>query len=153
MFRIAAFLLLAMRGFVAFAAEPSDVDRFTQLEKAWATAIKAQDRAALERTLAPEYTLTVAMTDGLQRVDRDRWLDNAVGPYVLHDYTFDEVVVRRYGDTAVVSSRYSQKATVNGRDRSGSFFLTDIWVHAGGQWRVSARYSSRLEARPPKPPG
>ena len=69
---------------------------------------------------------------------------------MLHEFRFDDVIVREYGDVAVVSSRCTQKATVGGRDRSGEVFLTDIWVKTGARWQVSARYACRPEPSPPK---
>lgn len=38
------------------------------------------------------------------------------------------------------------EATLGDADRSGSFFLTDVWrLEPDGQWRVCARYSSYPE--------
>ena len=151
-FRFIAFLAWTIAAVPATAASPVDdpaVIEFRAREEAWANAIKAQDRAALEAFLAPDYSLTVALAGGLAKVNRASWLKNAVSTYKLHEFSFDEVAVRQYGNTAVVTSRYTQKATVDGGDRSGQFFLTDVWVRLKGKWKVSARYSSRLEARKP----
>jgi hypothetical protein len=95
------------------------------------------------------------MPGKLGTTDRATWLDNATTVYVIHDFRFDDVVARRYGDTVVVSSLYTQKATVNGRDRSGEAFLTDVWVREGGAWKVAARYSSspKAAAKPVAAPG
>jgi ketosteroid isomerase-like protein len=135
------FLLLAFSS-VAFAQEDPEVREFQRLEIAWSEAIRDQDREALEEFLAPEYTLTVAQSDRLGVTDRATWLKNATEGYKLHEFAFKEIVVRRYGNVAVVSSFYTQQATVNGRDRSGDAFLTDVWEKVGGKWRVSARFSS-----------
>lgn len=43
----------------------------------------------------------------------------------------------------------AQKADVGGQDRSGEFFIVDIWSHRDGKWMVSARYSGRAEATVP----
>ena len=135
----------------AFGADDAIVAKFKALEEQWSSAIKAQDRAKLEDFLRPEYTLTVAFADQLAVVDRASWLQNATTGYVIHDFRFEEISVREYGDVAVVTSRYAQKATVAGRDRSGEFFLTDVWVKTGDRWQVSARYSSRPEPVTPTP--
>jgi hypothetical protein len=37
---------------------------FERLERAWADAVLQQDRIALERLLAPEYTLVVSAAPG-----------------------------------------------------------------------------------------
>lgn len=149
-----ALVLLLAFGFRSVAAEDGETAAFHALEVAWSEAIRAQDREALESFLAAEYTLTVAEPGGLSVTDRATWLKNATSVYKVHEFTFKDMVVRRYGDVAIVSSLYNQRATVNGRDRSGDAFLTDIWVKVGGTWKVSARYSSNPKAGPAKvPPG
>jgi len=37
---------------------------------------------------------------------------------------------------AVVSLLLTQKATDEGRDRSGDFYLVDIWKKSGDQWQI-----------------
>ena len=143
--RLLAAVLFVVTCRAACAADDASVAKFRTLEEEWSSAIKAQDRNKLEEFLRPEYTLTVARANQLAHTDRASWLQNATTGYVLHEFRFDELTVREYGEVAVVSSRYTQKATVGGRDRSGEFFLTDIWVKTGERWQVSARYSSRPE--------
>ena len=144
-FRPVAAALFVVLCRAAWAADDPITAKFKALEEEWSRAIQAQDKARLEEFLRPEYTLTVAVADQLAHVDRAAWLQNAITGYVIHEFRFHEVTVREYGHIAVVSSRYTQKATVGGRDRSGEFFLTDIWVKSGDRWQVSARYSSRPE--------
>ena len=147
-----ALIFLLSSSSVSFAREHPETAEFRRLEVAWSEAIRAQDGAKLESFLAPDYALTVAQSAGLSVTDRATWLQNATTVYKLHDFAFKEVVVRRYGNVAVVSSFYNQRATVNGRDRSGDAFLTDVWVNVGGEWKVSARYSSDPKASTPKVP-
>ena len=146
--KVLRLLLIGMLGTVAsFAAVAEDPQtaEFKALEIAWSQAIRAQDRERLESFLSPDYTLTVARPTGLNVTEREEWLRNAVTVYKIHEFEFTEVAVRRFGEVAIVSSRFKQTATVNGRDRSGDAFLTDVWVRANGKWRVSARYSSSVK--------
>jgi ketosteroid isomerase-like protein len=119
---------------------------FRGLEAQWMDAAKAQDRARLEEFLAPEYVLTIAVLGRpLIHMSRADWLDAA---YKIEAYEFKELVAKRFGtDVVVVTSYYTQKAIVNGRDRSGDFFLTDVWVRDGKRWRVAWRHSSEPETR------
>jgi ketosteroid isomerase-like protein len=145
--------LIAVASLSRAAEDPQTVE-FRTLETAWSEAIRAQDRTRLESFLSPDYTLTVARPTRLEVTPRDVWLKNALTSYKLHEFEFSEIAVRRIGDVAIVSSRYRQTATVDGRDRSGDAFLTDVWVRTGGTWKVSARYSSDpKQARPPQPAG
>jgi len=116
-----------------------------RLEDEWIRAVREQDGAGLERLLAPDFAFTVAVAGKpLSTIDRDAYVRRAKG-YSVRESRFDEIVVRLHGDVAVVTSRYVQKATLHGRDRSAEFLLTDTWVKRGGSWVAVARTSSRPE--------
>jgi hypothetical protein len=125
----------------------SDLQReFRGLETQWMDAAKAQNRPQLEEFLAPNYVLTIAVQGKpLVHVSRADWLSAA---YKIQAYEFKELFARRFGNgVVVVTSYYTQKATMDGRERSGDFLLTDIWVHDGKRWRVTWRHSSQPETR------
>jgi ketosteroid isomerase-like protein len=125
----------------------SDLQReFRALETQWMDAAKAQNRPRLEEFLAPDYVLTIAVLGKpLVHVSRADWLD---APYKIQAYEFKELVARSFGNgVVVVTSYYTQKASMNGKDRSGDFFLTDVWVRDGNRWRVTWRHSSQPETR------
>jgi hypothetical protein len=118
---------------------------FEALEQAWGEALVRQDRAALERFLAPDYTLVVSATPD-QPVARDTWLAQAEGPYRIEHFRIERLRARLLADGLVaVSLLFEQRATVGGVDRSGVFFLTDIWRRGGANWEVVARYSAHPE--------
>lgn len=120
-------------------------ETFYRLETRLANALKTGDREQLASLLTQDYSLTVAVAGGLVHVDRATWLENAVVNRELHDFQIHELVVRDYEGAAVVSSRYTGDATVNGVRQSTDYFLTDVWVMLEGKWLLSARYSSRPE--------
>jgi hypothetical protein len=45
----------------------------------------------------------------------------------------------------LMSAIAEQRASVDGVDRSGHFFVSDIWRRAGAGRQVAARYSTRAE--------
>jgi hypothetical protein len=55
------------------------------------------------------------------------------------------MLVRVFGDIAVIASVATQVASVHGVDRSGRFFLTDVWRRVGDTWQVIERHSSHPE--------
>ena len=76
---------------------------------------------------------------------RDRWL--ALLPdYVVHAYDVQERIIDVDGDVAAILQRVEMTATVLGADRSGVFFLSDVWRRRDGEWRVWRRHSSPLSA-------
>ena len=128
-------------------AAPDDAvtAEFEALERAWAEALVRQDRAALEQFLAPDYALVVSAAPD-QPVARDTWLAQALGPYRLEHFRITQLHARLLADGLVaVSLLFEQRATVGGIDRTGVFFLTDIWRRGGSRWEVVARYSARPE--------
>jgi ketosteroid isomerase-like protein len=109
--------------------------------EAWRTG----DRATLERVLAPEFALVVSAHPAA-RMDRALWLEKALDGYSCESFRYDEMQVRDFGDVIIVSSLATQRATALGQDRSGTFFLTDVWRPGmDGEWQVIARYSSHPE--------
>ena len=124
---------------------PGVIDEIRKLQEAWMEAWISNDRAVLERILAPEFALVVSARPEA-RVDRAAWLRTAGTEYTCDAFRYDGMQVRDFGDVAVVSSVATQRATAFGQDRSGSFFLTDVWrAAADGRWQVIARYSSFAE--------
>ncbi len=121
-----------------------DEQEIKRLQNEWMQAWVREDRPVLERILASEYKLIVSsMPD--RPISREQWL-GLIGRYTAQAFEYDKMVVRMFGDTAVVSSLgHIRGAQVDGVDRSGTFFLTDVWQRRGGQWQVVSRYSSKPE--------
>lgn len=107
-------------------------------QQRWMEAASRKNEPVLEDILADEYVLISAR---LGFVDRNGWL--AMGPdYDIEEFEYLESDINVYGDTAISNSRYWQKATINGKDLSVEFYLTDVWVKRGERWQVVTRHSS-----------
>ena len=111
----------------------------------WMQAWVKQDRAVLEDSLAPDFELIVSATPTTP-FPRDRWLATC-DRYTCARFAYRDVLVRELAPgLAVMSSIADQLASLGDADRSGAFFLTDVWrLEPDGQWRVCARYSSHPE--------
>lgn len=123
----------------------SDELQIRALQQEWMDSWVRQDRASLERILAPDYSLTIsAMPE--RPISRDQWMAT-ISRYTAKGFEYRDMKVRLFGDVAVVSSiGRGIGANVNGVDRSFPFFLTDVWVKRDGRWQVAARYSSLPES-------
>jgi len=121
-----------------------DEEELKRLQNEWMQAWVREDQRTLERILAPEYQLIVSsMPD--RPISREQWL-GLIGRYTAQGFEYEKMVVRLFGDTAVVSSLgHIAGAQVDGKDRSGTFFLTDVWRRRDGRWQVVSRYSSKAE--------
>jgi ketosteroid isomerase-like protein len=111
-----------------------------RISREWMDAVPRRDREALERYLADEFVLT--SNQGL-RMDRATWLDIALNR-VSGAGGYSDVSVRVYGDAAVMLSLWTMTATIDGKDWSGTSFITDVWVKRDDRWQVVTRHSSSV---------
>jgi ketosteroid isomerase-like protein len=126
-------------------ADSGDDAELISLQHEWMDAWRRRDREALERILAPEFILTSARSDRL--MPRDLWLETAMTRASAESFRYDDFRVDVFGDAAVVRSRLSQVATVDGEPWNDTFMLTDVWIRRDGRWQVVARHASTPPAR------
>lgn len=119
-----------------------------ELSDRWMQAWVRKDHAVLEEALAPDFALIVSATP-LNRLDRESWLATATTRYTCSQFRYRDVQVRDLGPVAVMSAIAEFTAEIDGIERNGPLFLTDVWRQGeDGRWQVCARYSSH-----PEPPG
>ena len=120
-----------------------------EAEQQWNKAIQRRDVASAKQFMAPEYQLLVGIEGrNLARYPLDLWLAT-LPTYIIHQQVIHDMHVSFWGDVAVATLAYSQVAEPwNGRDISGNFMITDVWVLREGRWLVAERHSSRLEKAP-----
>jgi ketosteroid isomerase-like protein len=117
-------------------------DELIALEHELNDCIIAGDFDVLDRLLADEYVLVVPdMPPG--RFVRDEYI--AVAKTVKADsYSYDDFLIRVYGDVAVVASNYQQVATYGSVERAGTYAISDVWVRRDDRWQLVLRHSTRL---------
>jgi ketosteroid isomerase-like protein len=130
--------------------------QIADLERRWTAAFQHKDVTEMQRYLADGYALIIAVQgERLQIVPRNAWFES-LEDYEITEAGIDQIYVRMYGEVAVVSMLWRQKASLHGADRSAQFALTDIWVKQANGWRLAERHSSRPEhpgaARPAATP-
>jgi ketosteroid isomerase-like protein len=103
-----------------------------------ARAVSEHDVDALEHLLASEFTLQGAAG----QLDRDAFLAAAGGPYEIDEFAYEEIDPEIYGNTAVLVSRYSQVARLDGRDLSHRMNVTDVWTRREGRWQIVRRHAT-----------
>ena len=116
---------------------------FLDLETKWMTAWKNKDVATVRQILSDDFTLTSSLSSG-GLVDKEDWIAK-LSIYDCKDFRFDKIQVRVYENTSVVNSWFHQDATANGKDWSGDFLITDVWVKKDDNWQVVARHASWLQ--------
>jgi hypothetical protein len=102
-----------------------------------------KDTKTMERLVSPEFTQRVS--DAPERsLPRSLW-GRPTGRYKIESIDGRHHAARKLSeDLAVVSWLLTQRATSEGRDRSGDFYVVDIWKKSGESWQLIARYSSPM---------
>ena len=117
---------------------------FIDLETEWMNAWINKDDATARRLMADEFTLTSSLSSG-DLVDKEGWIEKAIHRYHGTSFRINKLKARVYDNTALLNIWFNQTATANGKDWSGDFLLTDIWVQMHNSWQVVARHSSWLQ--------
>src|SRR6266571_6339605 len=102
------------------------------LQHAWMKAVMAHDAAALEQILADDFTLTSVHSSGALLNKREYIA--SFGKVKNSLFSFRDVVIRIYGEMAVVNSRFHQQYPGETKESAGEFLLTDVWVMRAGRW-------------------
>jgi hypothetical protein len=119
----------------------SFMELFTKLERDWMLAVQHKDRAALDSLLAPEFIERTA-SDPEHPVSRADWIGRALKDCDLKSFEIRNLVIRSFLENAVVSFEERQQITVGGADRSGRYFIVEVWVGNTGRWQAVVRFSS-----------
>jgi ketosteroid isomerase-like protein len=126
--------------------EADPVRHLTDLQQQLASAWVAGDRPAIERIIAPEWTVTGPDGQVSTRADvlRDVFETRT---HRISSLTVDDVRVKVFGDAAVVTGR------TRGRGESGNtpydveIRFTDMFVRRGGRWQAVASHASVVMGR------
>jgi Domain of unknown function (DUF4440) len=128
--------------------DPRLTEQFRQTEKQFCDAILRKNAQALEELVGPEYTLRIADIPQ-SSLPRAIWMDNTLKRLRAESCEQDHLAARKLTDDfAAVSVVWSTKATTDGRDFSGDFYLVDLWRKRAGSWQIVARYSTPLGTPP-----
>jgi hypothetical protein len=121
--------------------------QFAKLEHDWMDCLRRGDHAKTASFLAPEYVLIIA-AHPTTPISRDQWV-KSLPAYTMPEFRQAHFVARRINDTVVTSFVHYQKATVgpghSREDRSGFFWVVDIWRQVDGEWKVASRYTYKVE--------
>ena len=138
---LAAGLACATRGPASNAED--DAALLRRLDEEWYRAAIARNASAFADYMDDGF---IAATGNGALLDKAAWVDAVrTSTIVYRSGDHHDVHVRRYGNTAVVSGRYSGSTIRAGRPDSarGSFVAT--WYKRDGRWRViGAGYSRAI---------
>ncbi len=113
-------------------AEQATIREIVEMERQAREASIRRDADFSQRTLAEDY---VAITPlGQVTTKQDTLSARKSGQLRYDTINVSDMVVRVYGDTAVVTARADVKGHQLGEDFSGPYRYTRIWVRRTGHW-------------------
>ncbi|WP_460761238.1 nuclear transport factor 2 family protein [Lysobacter fragariae] len=102
------------------------------------------DNAPFEKALGASFVFIAP--DGTKQ-DRAPFIaDLGNGNLKMASSTNDDMVVRVYGDTAVVTYRSTDKGTYKDKDISGQYRWTDVFVKQRGHWWIVSTQGTPIQA-------
>ena len=110
---------------------------------AWWRALRDRDWPAARAFMRDDFLITTAGWIDTP-IGADAWLESLAGRYALESFDYDQVIVRDFGDVALVFSRSQQQGTMadTGASWAESFRYTDAWVRdADDGWRIATRHA------------
>jgi uncharacterized protein (TIGR02246 family) len=113
-----------------------------QLDNERTQAVLKSDTAFIERVYADDYVVIGA--NGSVRNKAQVIADFKSGALKLESYKDDELKVRVYGDTAILTGRSTGTTKDKGQEISGQFLFTRVYVNRNGQWRLATHHISKV---------
>ena len=113
------------------------------LEEARNQAVLHGDVATLDRMTSDDYTFITLR--GELRTKSDILKGFASGSFHYDSRQVSDLKVRVYGDTAIVTGRSVQKGMENGKDYSGDYRSTRVYVRENGHWLTVALQTTLVQ--------
>jgi hypothetical protein len=115
-------------------ADQATIREIVDMERQAKEASLRRDPEFPQRTLAEDY---VAITPlGQVTTKQDTVSARKSGQLRYDTINISDMVVRLYGDTAVVTARADVKGHQLGEDFSGPYRYTRVWVRRSGHWQA-----------------
>jgi len=122
------------------------------MEHRWMRAWVNRDAKVLKCLTAKDFILLTASKPPAI-LDRPSWLDAAANRWDCSSYRFGDITVIDHGKFAMFAAPLELKATMDGRDWSGTIWVTDLWRkgRVRRSWKLVQRVVSRVDEKPELP--
>jgi ketosteroid isomerase-like protein len=129
--------------FVQAQADTASVQQtLMQMERDWAQASAKNDTATVDKFVADDW---VGIDfEGKSTTKAEGMADMKSGASTTQSIELGPMKVKVFGNTAVVTGSDTEKSTYKGKDTSGKYVWTDVWVMRDGRWQAVASQSVRV---------
>ncbi len=102
------------------------------------------DKAELERLLAPDYRL---FNSGGQVQDKASFIADSTAPdFHMEPFKVEEPLEKVMGDTALLGGVATLKGTSGGQPFTARLRFMDVWAKRAGHWQVVFTQATRVPA-------
>lgn len=113
-----------------------------QLSDEWVKAILRGDAPTLERVMADDFYFTYP----LEGDDKAQFIaDVTSGDLKVEHISREQVSVRVFGQTAVLTARDSATWLYHGRELSGQYKIISVFVERDGRWQMCAMQACPIQ--------
>lgn len=143
---ILSFVVLSGAGLLmspahAFGDDSAVEQKMMQMERDWANAMMSNDATVIDRIEADDYAYVMDGMKGSKHGD----VDEAKSKAYAGSAELTDMQARVFGDAAIVTGKTAlRNAKYNGKDVSGDYLFTDVFLKRNGNWQVVASHSNRV---------
>ena len=113
-----------------------------QIERDWAEALVKKDAAALDKMLATEFQANYVGTVGNKKQYLSVLKSNTSKTESAVQSDMKAIV---FGDRAIVNGLSTEKSSMAGKDTSGQYRWTDVFVKREGRWQCVTGYGAKVQ--------
>ncbi|MGH9631583.1 MAG: nuclear transport factor 2 family protein [Bryobacteraceae bacterium] len=113
-----------------------------EAEKSWVSAVQSGDEAALNKILSSDLIYTHATGLVESKAEYLKALSSGNQKYASIEHL--DMVVKRFGDTAVVAAKVRMTGSTKGTPFDNQLRMLHVWNKKGGQWQLVAHQTTRL---------
>ena len=123
-------------------ASGEDEKALYQLERDWAEADVKKDAVALDKILATEFQANYVGLIGNKKQVLSVLKSNSSKTESAVNSEMNAIV---FGDTAIVHGLSTEKSSMAGKDTSGQYRWTDVFVKREGRWQCVTGYAAKVQ--------
>jgi len=137
------FVGLGMLSLACSTPAGNDEQTLIQLEQDWSEALVKADQPAFDRIMAVDYIFIDPDGQVVTKAQGDA--EFKAGVTKFDAFVSDDMKVRVFGDTAIVTGRATMTGTSKGKDISGQDRWTDVFVRRDGRWQAVSSHASHVK--------